>query len=264
MSLKVIIPMTGYGTRFKNAGYKKFKPFIRVHGTTIIEHIFSMYSKDTEFILLMRSETLMEYCSYIKFLTTNYNCEVLIIASEKKGPVYDILLSNLGNLFKNDPIIVNYCDFFCLWDFDKFINNTKDYDGSIPVYTGFHPHLVHFKNVYASCKTDDDMNLLEIREKYSFEKDKTKAFHSPGIYYFKTGKIMNDCFNQLVNANDSLNGEFYVSLAYNYMIKSGLKVLVDPCVDYFCQWGTPEDLKEFEYWIEIFDWIEVFEEEVNK
>ena len=122
--------------------------------------------------------------------------------------------------------------------------------GCVPCYTGFHPHLIYKQNVYASCLTDKDDNLVEIREKYSFEADKTKAKHSPGIYYFKSGAIMKKYFRQMMEAKDKVRNEYYVSLAYNYMVKDGHKVWVPTNVDQFCQWGTPLDLADYVFWTE--------------
>lgn len=53
----------------------------------------------------------------------------------------------------------------------------------------------------------------------------------------------------MMEANDVLNGEFYASLVYNYMTHNS--VWCPDNIKYFCQWGTPEDLKEFEMWMNI-------------
>ena len=37
--MQIIIPMTGYGSRFVAAGYKDLKPFIPIMGHPIIEWI---------------------------------------------------------------------------------------------------------------------------------------------------------------------------------------------------------------------------------
>lgn len=37
--MQIIIPMTGYGSRFVAAGYKELKPFIMVQGKPIIQWI---------------------------------------------------------------------------------------------------------------------------------------------------------------------------------------------------------------------------------
>ena len=138
------------------------------------------------------------------------------------------------------------------WDYRKFVKDVTERkcDGCIPCYTGFHPHLLIEKNYYASCLTDNDDNLIEIREKFSFEKDKTKAKHSPGVYYFKNGKLLKKYCQMLVDNKQMLNGEYYASLPYNFMVKDGLKVWVPVNVDKFCQWGTPEDMNEYLFWTE--------------
>ncbi|MDE6981500.1 MAG: capsular biosynthesis protein, partial [Lachnospiraceae bacterium] len=102
---------------------------------------------------------------------------------------------------------------------------------------------------YASCKTDENNDLVEIREKYSFEENKFKAKHSPGVYYFKSGALMKKYCQRLVDSGETLNGEYYASLPYNFMVHDGLKVWIPTNVKYFCQWGTPEDMQEFEFWI---------------
>ena len=106
------------------------------------------------------------------------------------------------------------------------------------------------KNYYASCLTDGNDDLVEIREKYSFEKNKQKSKHSPGVYYFRTGGLLKKYCKKLVESNQVINGEFYASLPYNFMVKDGLKIWVPLNVDKFCQWGTPEDLKEYLFWTE--------------
>ena len=93
--------------------------------------------------------------------------------------------------------------------------------------------------------------LLEIKEKFSFTQDKTQSYHSPGVYYFRNGNILKKYFQMALDQDLSLNGEFYVSLVYQLMLKDNLKISVFDKIDFFCQWGTPEDLEEFLFWINI-------------
>ena len=48
-----------------------------------------------------------------------------------------------------------------------------------------------------------------------------------------------------------LNGEYYISLVYNELIKNNLRVFIYE-IPFFLQWGTPDDLKEYLYWSEYF------------
>lgn len=253
--MQIIIPMTGYGSRFVDAGYKELKPFIRIQDKPIIQWIIDgMYPCEENIMFVCRKEHL-DTISEMQETLLEIAPKAKIFAIDdwiKRGPVYDILrASEIIN--DKEPVIINYCDFYMSWDWESFKKKLeeRDPDGCVPCYTGFHPHLMVFKNYYASCLTDEEDNLIEIREKYSYEKDKTKAKHSPGNYYFKNGAYLKKYCRALVNSGNEINGEYYASMPYNFMVKDGLKVWVPTNIDYFCQWGTPEDMKESVYWINL-------------
>lgn len=252
--MKIIIPMTGYGSRFVAAGYKELKPFINVQGKPIIQWILEgMYPDETDVLFICRKEHLNSIPEMTEKLikivptATIYAIDSWI----KKGPVYDVLRAS-EYIDNNEQCIINYCDFYMTWDYEKFKKDVTNRGcaGCIPCYTGFHPHLLVEKNYYASCQIDKDDNLIEIREKYSFEKNKIKAKHSPGAYYFKTGKLLKKYCQKLVDSEQMINGEFYASLPYNFMVQDGLKVWVPTNIDKFCQWGTPEDMADYLFWTE--------------
>lgn len=257
--MNIIIPMTGYGSRFVAAGYQELKPFIPVMEIPVIEWIVTrMYPADVHFIFVCRKEHLDQDPSMRKkLLALAPDCTIEAIDDwVKKGPVYDVLrayrrLKQSNDIDSSEPYIINYCDFYMTWDYEAFAEEAaaRDCDGSVPCYTGFHPNLIPEKNYYASCLTDAEDNLIEIKEKYSFEQDKMKAKHSPGVYYFKNGDIM-EKYCQILTEHEeyAINGEFYASLPYHFMVQDGLKVWVPTNVEYFCQWGTPEDMREFVYW----------------
>ena len=271
--MNIIIPMTGYGSRFVAAGYRELKPFIPVMGRPIIEWIVKrMYPEDVHFIFVCRGEHLKEDPSMKeRLLALAPRADIVSIEDwVKKGPVFDVLRAYRAlcgtdlagvkvekgpeDMNTRDGFIINYCDFYMTWDFQDFAKKAqkRDCDGSVPCYTGFHPNLLPRKNFYASCLTDEEDNLVEIREKYSFAADKTQAKHSPGVYYFKNGGIM-EKYCQILTEHEecAINGEYYASLPYNFMVQDGLKVWVPTNVTYFCQWGTPEDLQEFVYWTDL-------------
>jgi hypothetical protein len=74
---------------------------------------------------------------------------------------------------------------------------------------------------------------------------------SSGTYYFKKGSYIKKYFNAIYNDVNTLSGEYYVSLVYNYMIQDNKKIKIYD-IPYFMQWGTPQDLQEYLYWKEIF------------
>lgn len=250
--MKIIIPMTGYGSRFVAAGYTTLKPLIEVQGKPIIQWIVQgMYPGEKDILFVCRKEHI-DTVQGMKEELQKIAPEAEIFCVDrwvKKGPVYDVLRA-ADRIPDEEPCIINYCDFYMCWEWGTFRQRVleRGCEGCVPCYTGFHPHLLLRKNLYASCRTDAQENLLEIREKYSFEEDRTKGRHSPGVYYFKSGKILKQYCKKLVDSGKTLNGEYYASLVYNFMVQDGLKVWVPANVDFFCQWGTPEDLAEYLFW----------------
>jgi len=251
--MKVVIPMTGNGARFKLAGYSKLKPFIKIHGKPMIFWATQLF-KNCEIFLILRKSHWREL-SYIRRDLRLYCPTVNIILLEKwekLGPANDVIqASNLiGN--PSEDIIVSYCDFHAIWNAKNFFSLIKKNkpDGVIPCYTGFHPHLLYPQNLYASCKSTQDYHLIEIREKHQFSTNKLDDLTSPGIYYFKSLELMKKYCEILIKSNQSINGEYYCSLPFNFMKKDGLTVLTPPIVSHFCQWGTPYDLEDFNFWTE--------------
>ena len=251
--LQLIIPMTGNGARFVQAGITTLKPFIRVHERPMIEWILRMFPNfHGEITFICRGEHLDSF-SYIESTLKKLkpNCRILRIdAWEKKGPVFDIM--KMAKYFDDDaPVIISYCDFYMHWDYQSFITSAinNSYAGAVPCYSGFHPHLLKKDNLYASCKVDHNEMLVEIREKYSWTPDKTLSKHSPGIYFFRTGALMKQAFSSCIDKNNNIGGEYYASLPFNELVNAGLNIWCPSNVNYFCQWGTPEDLADYNFWV---------------
>jgi len=252
--MQILIPMTGYGSRFVEKGYQRLKPFIEIHGKPIIEWVVNMFPKDEHLIKFICKQSHLEELDYMEKELSRIapNSEIIAIKDwEKKGPALDVLKAS-KMLDYNGPVLVSYCDYYMQWDYKAYKNKLEelDCDGSIPCYSGFHPHLIPERNLYGSCKVDDEDFLLEIKEKHAWHEDKTKDLNSPGVYYFKDLSILKKYCTQLIEQNDHVNNEFYMSLPFNYLVRDGLKVWCPSNIDYFCQWGTPADLEEYVYWID--------------
>jgi NDP-sugar pyrophosphorylase family protein len=252
--MQLIIPMSGSGERFRQAGYTAIKPLIPVHGRPMIEYVLNMFPGVTSPLLIAREDHLQETPLAATLQQLAPDGLIASIEPHKLGPVHAVLEAK--NMVRhNEPVIVNYCDFFMRWNYAGFLSMLQQEQphGAIPCYTGFHPHLLHKKNVYAACRVDDELNLLEIREKHRFFENPFQDHHSAGTYYFSSGRLMLDYMEWLVRAQRQLNGEYYVSMVYEQMLRDGLRIKVFNKIPHFCQWGTPEDLQEYEWWSGVFD-----------
>lgn len=249
--MQIIIPMTGLGSRFKNAGYEELKPMIQVGGKSIIDWVTKIFDKQEDhFVLICQTKHIEDGLLNIDYLKSlGNNVDILSVRDWKKlGPAYEIFLME-DILSTSEECIISYCDYFVDWDYKLFLKGIKDknFDGAIPCYQGFHPHLLDRTHLYAACKTDNKDQLVTIKEKHTWYKDITKNKYSPGIYYFRDKVEMFHAIKRMVNCNDSINKEFYVSLIYNYLEK-GSKVWCPTNINSFCQWGTPQDLQEYLKW----------------
>ncbi len=251
--MKVIIPMSGEGSRFIKVGYTVPKPIIRVDGVPIIEHVIDLFPGDSDFVFVCREEHLKN--TNVKQILLNKcpNAQIVSEVGRKLGPVASARKA-YDYIDDDEEVIVNYCDFFMAWDYEdfkKFVRGSEC-DACLPAYTGFHTHLLHPENLYASMITGPDGFMTEIREKYSFTEDKALSRHSPGTHYFKKGKYVKKYFDQQVEQDVNLNGEYYASMTFNLLKDDGLKISVYDKIPHFCQWGTARDLEEYEAWSRLF------------
>jgi bifunctional N-acetylglucosamine-1-phosphate-uridyltransferase/glucosamine-1-phosphate-acetyltransferase GlmU-like protein len=250
--VQIVIPMSGEGQRFKDAGYSVHKPLIEIDGKTMIQHVIELFNsiKDVTYLFICNNthtstiEVLNSLISKLKI-----TAQVEVISPHKLGPVYAV--SQVFDKLREDEVIVTYCDFGSVWSFAKFLQDARQnkLDGSIACYRGFHPHMLG-KDHYAYCKTLN-RSLIEIQEKKPFTNDKMKEWASNGIYYFRSSQIVKDYFQLYLNTNTPTNGEFYVSMVYNFMVKNGLRVNVFP-IQRMLQWGTPYDLENYTKWSSYF------------
>lgn len=241
--MKIVIPMSGMGSRFVKAGYKTPKPLIEMDGIPIIAHVVNMFPSEQDFIFICNSQHLEETNMRAMLQEIAPKGQILEIPPHKKGPVYAVQC--IENLIDNDEeVIVNYCDFACYWDYADFLAHTRsrDADGAVPAYKGFHPHMLGTTN-YAFMR-DENQWMLEIKEKEPFTDNRMEEYASMGTYYFKKGSYVKKYFSELMEKDINLNGEFYVSLIYNLLVDDGLKVSIYD-VQHMLQWGTPQDVEEY-------------------
>ena len=252
--MQIVIPMAGSGRRFFEEGYKKIKPLIEVDNRPIIEYVVNMFPGETDFVFVCNQEHLDNTKLRETLTAIAPKSQVIGIPAHKRGPVWTVLEAR-DYINDEEQTIVNYCDFNCVWDYKRFkrIVSENKYSGAMACYRGFHPHLLG-PNLYASCRVDESNLLLKVREKYSFTDNKMDSYQSSGTYYFKSGALAKKYFRELIQQDIDVNGEYYVSLVYNLMVRDNLKTYVYE-IDKFCQWGTPQDLEEFNYWLNYFKQI---------
>ncbi len=248
--MHIVIPMSGTGQRFVEAGYTTPKPFIEIDGMPIIEHVMNLFPGENKFTFIC-SQALLDTTNATEILRRIApQGEVVAIAPHKKGPVFAVA-QVFDKIDDDEEVIVNYCDFSIWWSYQKILEEIREAkaDGAVMSYKGFHPHMLGSTH-YAFIRNDGPW-LLEIREKQPFTDKRMEEYASCGMYYFRTGAIVKRYFQQTMDLGIEVNGEFYASVVYNLLVRDGLKVYV-PEIEHMLQWGTPEDVEQYTGWSDIF------------
>jgi len=249
--MDIIVPMAGFGQRFADKGYTTPKPLIVVDGKTMIEHVIGLFSPQDRFTFVCNTCDLERTALESVLRRAAPQGTIIPIMTERKGPVHGIIAAKTHLPPLRGSVIVSYCDFSMDWDYDDFKRFTnKCYDGAIITYTGFHPHHLG-STYYGYVRTDPHGRFIEIREKEPFTDNPMQEHTSAGAYYFRKGGIMLRYFDELIKRDMHKNGEFYCSLPYNLMERDGLETYIYD-VPHFLQWGTPEDLEEYNAWSSFF------------
>ena len=232
--MQVIIPMSGFGERFRRAGYAVPKPLIEVDGKPIISYVIDLFPGETDFTFICNADHLAnpDYRMEDILIGLCPNARIIGIPAHKLGPIYAVRqIEHLLDPLK--PVVVNYCDFTCYWDwnhFKTFVHETAC-DGAIPAYKGFHPHTLGSTN-YAYLKEVPDAShkgsgwVSDIQEKQPYTNNRMDEFASSGTYYFASAKIMCEAFQEVMEQSLQVGGEFYVSLAYKPLLAAGKRVAV--------------------------------------
>lgn len=251
-TMQIIIPMSGFGERFRRAGYQVPKPLIEIDGKPIIAHVIDMFPGETDFLFICNNEHL-DNADYRMREILQELCptgRIVGIPPHKLGPIYAV--RQVEHLIDPQrPAVVNYCDFTCYWDWQHFKRFVRDSrcDGSIPAYKGFHPHTLGATN-YAYMRETNGW-VQDIQEKQPYTDNRMEEYASSGTYYFATGRIMSKAFKVTMEQNINVNGEYYVSLAYKPLLADRRAITVYP-LQHFMQWGTPDDVNEYNGWSDAF------------
>lgn len=235
MSINIVIPMAGAGSRFVKAGYTDPKPFINIDGKTMIERVLeNLYYPDARYILIARKEHLEARLDLAAKIKEKYNVEFITVDKLTEGTVCTVL--HARKLINNDtPMVIANSDQIIDIKFEDFVNDclNRKLDGSILTFLDKENNPK-----WSFAKTDEYGFVTETKEKQLISNRATV-----GIYMWAKGSDFVDSAIDMIAKNYRVNNEFYTCPTYNYLIEYGKKIGVyDIDFDQMHGVGTPEDL----------------------
>jgi len=232
----IVLPMAGRGSRFRQQGYKDSKPFIDVEGKPMIQRVIENlnieFDKNFKFIILCQEADYLDYdFSIFNKMIGHDNIEIVKLKGITEGAACTLLTAK-EFIDNKVPLLSFNSDQMIDYDPNETYSRLSLHDGGMPCFKG-----EGIKWSYA--KTDEDGYVTEVAEKKQISNDATA-----GYYYWSRGSDFVKFAEQMIEADDRLNNEFYVAPVYNYAVKAGKRIVITQ-VDKVYQMGTPEDLEEY-------------------
>ena len=233
--MNIVIPLAGEGERFLNKGYDLPKPLIDVKGKPMIIRAVESLGLNGRYIFIIRTDHKKYGLDLL--LQKEYPTSIIInIDYKTEGPACSALLAK--NYINNTtPLIIANCDQIMEWDSEKFvkyINCNLIGHGTVVTYTSDSP-----KNSYVRLNKYGE--AIELKEKEVISNVATN-----GIHYWRYGEDFVSSCEKLIESNERVNNEFYISMTYNHLIEHG-KLITTYHIknEEHNAIGTPEDLNNY-------------------
>jgi dTDP-glucose pyrophosphorylase len=232
----IVVPMAGRGSRFQEQGYTDSKPFIDVNGKPMIQRVVENlnieFNSEYKFVILCQEQDYQRYdFSFFEDIVGHDNIEIIRLNGTTEGAACTLLEAK--PFIDNDvPMLSFNTDQMIDYDVDKTFFTFQQYDGAIPCFWGD-------SEDWSYAKIDEVGCVTEVAEKKVISNHATA-----GYYYWSKGSDFVKYAEEMIEADDRVNNEFYVAPVYNYAVKDGKKITVT-YVDKVYELGTPEYLERY-------------------
>jgi len=252
--LTILIPMAGAGSRFADEGYQDPKPLIDVSGKPMVVQAIKSLPQGENYIFICRTEHIKNYGLSSILKSEFSSCKIIDIDYLTEGQASTCYLAN-KHIANDKPLLIGACDYGMTWNHNKY--NTCINDDSIDalIWT-FRNNVTVRQNpqMYGWVSVGSDNVVKNVSCKIPLSNNPINDHAIVGTFWFRKAEQFFYYAKKLIEKNRRINNEFYVDEVMNELIENGLRVKVFEISKYVC-WGTPNDLKVFQYWEEFFSEI---------
>lgn len=242
-----LIPLAGRGSRFVKEGYKIPKPLIEVCGKPMIIQASESLPDAEKRIFVCLAEHLDKYPLKREIKKHYPDAEIVRLDKVTEGQACTIEYG-LKNVGLDSPVMIGACDFGSLWnkkEYQKLIDDKK-VDAIVWSFR-HHPNAITHPEMYGWIKTKKNGTVTGISVKVPISDDPYNDHAFTGAMYFRKARYFLDALKELYKKNIRIKGEYYLDSCINILVEQKLKVKVFE-VDHYAAWGTPDELKTYEYW----------------
>ena len=214
-TLKIVIPMAGWGTRMRPHTWSKPKPLVSVAGKTSLEHVMDMFKtlpdpENVEYIFILGPYLgEMQVPSFIKENYPQLKAHY-VVQHEMKGQSHALALSRE---FLRGPMIVCFSDTLMETDF-SFLGKEES-DGVAWVMPVPDPRRFGVAEV-----NNEGWVTRFIEKPQSLDNNLVVV----GCYYFKSSEKLLAAIDEQMERGIMLKGEYFLTDTITVMIEHGAKV----------------------------------------
>lgn len=244
-----LIPLAGRGSRFKQDGYKTFKPLIQIGKTPMIQLACNSFPKGDEWSFIILKE--FEHYPIERTLSENYqNINVRSLNHVTEGQAITCLTAK--DDFKDQSLFIASCDYQTVYDENEWNKIVEDQEIDVAIWTYRLGHgLTKNPNAFAYCLTDNGRDVLKVVEKQTISDNPGRDPMVVGTFWYRRTSDFVSGVEKMVEKNIRVNNEFYVGTSINQLIEDGKKVVIFD-ITQWVSFGDPFELKVFEYWDDYF------------
>lgn len=247
--------MAGLGKRFADEGYTLTKPLIPVSGKAMAIQAIEDLPKSKYQSLVLRSD-MPGLVNIQKEIQEHFPHSVITLVPQvTEGQAYTALIG-LDALEKSvdedkvddlSPITFGACDNGVLFNQSAFKEMIDNPEIDV-IFWGArgHTNALRKPQMFGWIDADKTGLIKTISVKTPLATPATDPIVI-GTFTFKKAGDARRAIDALIKRNGRINDEFYLDSCINDAITLGLRCHLFE-VDSFIYWGTPNDLKTFEYW----------------
>jgi glucose-1-phosphate thymidylyltransferase len=227
-TLKIVIPMAGWGTRMRPQTWSKPKPLVTVAGKTVLDHLLDTFrslpdSIKAEYTFIVspflgEDQIPIFMQEHYPYLKVNYRTQ-----REMKGQSHALLQAGE---FLYGPIIVIYADTLIRANFSSLANETVD-------IIGWTKSVLDPRRFGVAVLNQSGLVDYLVEKPESMENNLAVV----GCYYFREGRVLLSAIEEQIRRDTQIKGEYFLTDAINIMLEYGSKMRIQP-VESWLDTGT--------------------------
>ncbi len=236
----LIVPMAGFGKRFRDAGYQDDKPLIKIGGRRLLDWSMQPIPKSWwgKVLTIARSgqtqlrDELSDWLWNGEVDCTEFEC--ITIHGPTQGAACTVLAAAVG-LPPDSPVCVMNADQYFKCDLQATYDQAmaSGWDGFILVFPGTGP-------AWSYAVTNGTNRIVHV-----IEKKQVSPYATCGFYFWRRAGDLVRSICAMIATGQKTNQEFYLAPSFCFLPLSDKNVQIVE-VEEFHGLGTPEQVKGFE------------------